>query len=157
MIKKLLVAASCALMLAASLAQAQPSGSVQSIAPLTRDLGALQKLSAQGAATVNSADQSGFNMQAIVCVFRQSTVSGSPSSTFAIQGKDAASGQYYTILTSASFTTSTAANPIAIGLGLPNVSNSSQGFPIPRTWRTSVTVGGSSTPTSTSTVGCSVQ
>lgn len=136
-------------------AVAQSAGQVQMIAPLTRDIGAIVTLTAAGAGTTNSLDQSGFNVTRIVCVFRQSATGGTPSSTFAIQNKDAASGQYYTLLTSAAITANSV-NPIYVGADLPNVANVSQGLPIARTWRVTTTVGGT-TPAVTATIGCSLQ
>lgn len=138
------------------LALAQSSGQINSITPMTRDLGALQTLTAAGAATTTSADQTGFNVSRVICVFRQASFTGTPSTTFKIQNKDAASGQYYDLIQSAAITSSTTATPIAAGGGLPVTTNVSSALPVARTWRTSVTVGGTS-PGVTATVGCSVQ
>ena len=143
-------------------AYSQAAGAIESIYPLTRDLGARITLTAQGAAPntpVVSADQNGFNVSRVVCVFNQTTYTGSPSVTFAIQNKDKVSGNYYTLVTSAA--TTTALNTpvyVAAGADLPNSSNLTQGAPIAQTWRVIATAGtGSSTPVSTGTVGCSVQ
>lgn len=141
---------------ASAFAVAQPSGSFQALTPITRDLGALTTLTAGTAATTNSADQNGYNVSRVICVFRQSTYQNSPSTTFKIQNKDAASGQYYDLVTSAAVTTSTSASAIAAGAGVATASNVSIGLPIAKTWRTSVTVGGT-TPVVTGTIGCSVQ
>lgn len=147
---------STALLAFALPALSQPSAAVQSINPLSRDLpAALVTLTAQGAGTVNSADQTGYNVSRITCVFRESVSGGTPSSTFAIQGKDAASGQYYTMLTSAAITTNSV-NPIYAGAGVTTTANVSAGLPIPRVWRVTTTVGGT-TPAVTATIGCSVQ
>lgn len=128
------------------------------------DLGPLITLTSQGAATVNSPDQTititgqGTNAAGVspgvVCVLNQASHTGSPSSTFSIQGKDAASGKYYTILTSAATTSDNMPNAIAVGRGVATVANVSAGFPLPPTWRVSVTVGGTSTPVITGTLGC---
>lgn len=143
----------------ASPAFAQSSGQVQVVGPLTRDLGAVQTFTAQGAATVNSADQSGFNVSRVVCVFRQSTFTGTPSVTFKIQNKDAKSGQYYDLITSSAITTSTSPSAISAGAGLTTAANVSNGnLPIAAKWRTStVFATGTGTPLVTGTVGCSVQ
>lgn len=132
----------------------QPSGAVQTIAPLTRDLPVLSTLTAQGAATVNSADQSGFNVSRITCVFRVASQSGTPSTVLTIQGKDTASGQYYTLLTGAAVT-AVSVNPYFVGPGVQTTANVSAGLPIPRFWRTSAVVGGT-TPSITGTIACSV-
>src|SRR4051812_22207701 len=97
-------AALIALMAVAVLAlpvQAQQAGAINSVNPMTRELGLLKTLTAQGAATLTTADQSGFNVSRVVCVFNQSAHTGTPSTTVTIQNKDAASGLYYTVLTSA--------------------------------------------------------
>lgn len=148
---------SLAALLAFSLpAFSQPSAAVQSINPLSRDLpAALVTLTAAGASTVNSSDQTGFNVSRITCVFRQSATGGTPSTTFAIQGKDFVSAQYYTILTSAAITANSV-NPIYAGAGVATAANVGAGIPIPRIWRVTTTVGGT-TPAVTATIGCSVQ
>lgn len=136
-------------------ASGQAAGQVQVVGPLTRDNGAIQTLTAQGAATLNSADQSGFNVTRVICVFRQSATGGTPSTTFSIQNKDAASGQYYSIITSAAITANSV-NFITAGGDVTTTTNVGAGVPIARTWRTSTTVGGT-TPAVTATIGCSVQ
>lgn len=148
------VTVAIALALAAP-AFSQPSGQVQSISPLTRDTGSIKTLTAQGAATVTTADQNGFNVSRVVCVFRQSTHTGTPATTFKIQNKDAASGQYYDLVTSANIS-GVSVNFLSAGAGLPTTTNVSTGVPIAKTWRVSATVGGT-TPAVTATIGCSVQ
>lgn len=136
------------------------SGALQSIYPLTRDTAALSTFTARTAATVNSADQSGFNVTRVICAFNQSSYTGAPSTTFSIQNKDAASGKYYTLVTSAAITSATTLNvpiPLAVGGSVISSANLSAGIPIARTWRVSTTVAGTSTPTIWGTVGCSVQ
>src|SRR5438477_11534981 len=58
-------------------------------------------LTSQGAGTVNSADQSGFGVKNVLCVMSQSSHTGTPSTTFTIQNKDAGSGLYSSLVTSA--------------------------------------------------------
>lgn len=148
--------AAAVLSVGAGFAIAQPSGQVQSINPLTRDLGSLRTMTAQGAATVTTADQNGFNVSRVICVFRQSTNVGTPSTTFSIQNKDAASGQYYSILTSAAVTTGVSTNFIAAGAGIVDSANVRASVPIAKTWRVSATIAGA-TASVTGTIGCSVQ
>lgn len=138
---------------------AQPTAAIQAQTPLTRDIGNIRTLTATGASTVTSADQTGFNASRVSCVYNQTTSTGAPSTTFSIQNKDAASGNYYTLITSAAvvITNATVTSPIHVGAGVVATTNVSAGVPIARTWRVSVTVAGSSTPTVTGTVGCSVQ
>jgi hypothetical protein len=139
---------------------AQSSGAIQAQSPMTRDIGALQTHSARVAGTTSSSDQSGFNVSRVVCVFNQTTYTGNPSTTFLIQNKDAASGLYYTLITSAAITSATGVNTpqyITAGGGAATTANVSANVPIARTWRTRTVVAGSSTPIVTGTVGCSVQ
>lgn len=139
-------------------APAQTSATTNSVAPLTRDPGALITNTARAASTANSADQSGFGVSRVVCVFNQSTYTGAPSTTFAIQNKDAASGLYYTLITSAAVTTAVnTPSAISAGSGVPTTTNVSANIPVARTWRVTETIGGTSTPTVTGTVGCSIQ
>lgn len=156
-----ILVAGLTLALAASAALAQiASGAVQVIAPMTRDLGALQTHTARAAGTTNASDQSGFNVSRLVCVFNQSSYTGNPSTTFSIQNKDSASGQYYTLVTSAAVTSATGLNApvtLAAGAGVNASANAASNLPIARNWRTSTTVAGSATPMLWGTVGCSVQ
>lgn len=138
-------------------AQAQSSGQLQVVGPLTRDLGAIRTFTAQGAATVTSSDQNGFNVSRVTCVFNQASHTGSPSTTFSIQNKDAASGGYVTLITSAAITADTTPGAIHAGAGVATTANIGAGVPIAKTWRVSATVGGSATPVVTGTIGCSVQ
>ena len=135
---------------------AQVGGAVQAITPLTRDLGKLVTLTAAGAGTTNSADQSGYNVSRIVCVFNQSAHTGTPSTTFTVQGKDAASGLYYTLLTSAAITADATPTAVHVGAGIASAANTGAGVMIPRFWRVSTTVGGT-TPGVTATIDCVAQ
>lgn len=156
LLKNFVVAAiALAAILSGSAAFGQAAGQVQVIAPLTRDIGAIQTLTAQAAGTLSSADQSGFNVTRVICVYRQSSHTGTPSVTFSFQNKDAVSGTYYTVLTSAAITTDST-NAITYGADLTPAANTVGSFPVARTWRTQVVVGGT-TPVVTATVGCSLQ
>lgn len=155
--KKISVILLAVLAVSAASALAQPSSAVQVIAPLTRDLGALKTLTAQGAATVTSADQTAYNVSRVVCVLNQASHTGTPSTTFKIQNKDAASGAYYDLITSAATTADATPNFISAGAGVVTTANVGAGVPLAKTWRISATVGGSATPVITGTIGCSVQ
>lgn len=137
---------------------AQPAGAVQTVGPLTRDIGAAITFAATVPSTVNSPDKSGFNVSRIVCAMRQTSQVGSTSTTFAIQGKDAASGTYYTLLTSAAYTTASLNNtsPIALGAGLTDSANVRIAMPVPATWRVQAVITGG-TQVGAGTIGCSVQ
>lgn len=139
-------------------ASAQPAAAVQVVGPLTRDLSTLNTFTARTATTVNSADQNGYNVSRVICAFNQSSYTGAPSTTFSIQNKDAASGSYYTLVTSAAIATSTT-TPVflAAGAGVTTTANVGAGYPIAKAWRVTTTVAGTSTPMVWGTVGCSVQ
>jgi len=137
------------------LAQAQSSGSVQAQNPLTRDIGAILTFATQVAATVNSADQSGFNVSRVTCVLNQSAEVGTMSTTFKIQNKDAASGTYYDLITSAATTVNATPNAVTAGAGVATTTNVSANLPIARTWRVQAIVTG--TTSMSGTIGCSLQ
>lgn len=156
MIKRLGLALAAALAVAvAAPSFGQPAGAFQAVTPLTRDLGNIRSLTAATANTYVSQDQSGYNISRVTCVLNAASKVGTPSYTFKIQGKDAASGLYYDLLTSASLTNTATANPISVGAGLTDSANVSIARPIPATWRVSATVTG--TTSVTGTIGCSVQ
>lgn len=119
------------------------------------DTAALITLSAAGAGTTNSADQTNYNSRGANCAFNQSAHTGTPSTTFSIQVKDIASGLYVTMLTSAAITADATPTMLTVSAGTPNTANVSDGRPLSRTWRVSATVGGT-TPAVTATIGCSV-
>lgn len=137
-------------------AKAQPAGAIQSIYPLTRDLGALITFSSQGAATLVSADQSGYNVSRVTCVYKATAQSGTPSTTINLQNKDRASGSYYTLISSAAITNSTTTG-LTAGAGVASTANVSAALPLAANWRVTATFAGTSTPLSTGTVGCTVQ
>lgn len=137
-------------------AQAQQAGAINSVTPMTRELGVLKTLTAQTAATLTTADQTGFNVSRLVCVFNMSAHTGTPSTTFTIQNKDAASGLYYTVLTSGAIVADATPTPLSVGAGITTTANVSAGLPLARVWRVSITVAGTS-PVVTGTLGCSVQ
>jgi hypothetical protein len=118
------------------------------------DTNALITLTAQGAGTVNSADQTNLDDRGVNCIFNQSSHGGTPSSTFSIQIKDGASGQYVTIITSGAITTDNAPAALSVYAGGATTANVSDGRPLSRTWRLTTTVGGT-TPSVTATIGCS--
>lgn len=140
---------------------AQAAGTIQSQNPMTRDVGVgttgkiLNVTTLATGTSAVSADQSGFNVSRIICIFNQSTHASSPSTTISIHNKDAATGTYYTLLTSAAITADNAPTGIAAGAGLLSQTNLAVGMPLARTWRIILNVTG--TGSTTGTVGCSVQ
>jgi hypothetical protein len=147
-----------ALAFTCSMAQAQVSDSVQAVTPMTRNLPTqITRSAAIATATANGADQTGYNVSRVVCAFNLTTATLDPSVTFSIQNKDATSGNYYTLVTSAAITSASAGTPVplAAGAGVATTANVGAGVPLARTWRVIQTGGG--TGTITNTIGCSVQ
>lgn len=81
------------------------------------------------------------------------TAVGTGSVTLTIQGKDAVSGKYYTLLAGAAVTTNST-NVYEVYPGVTAVANVSASTALPRTWRVSVTANNAN-PT-TYTVGASI-
>jgi len=125
--------------------------------PEAIDLGALSTFASQAAATVTTSDYTNVLNRGVYCSFYQSGYTGLPSTTYSIQAKDAASGQYISLLTSAAITSANT-TPVTLTVfpGAPATSNVSANAQLPATWRISTTVGGTSTPIVSGTVGCQV-
>lgn len=122
---------------------------------LNVDTGALVTLTAAGAGTTNSADQINTSGRGVVVVANISASSGTIAVTVAVQGKDTASGQYYSLLTSAS-QTGTGTTVLTVYPGATPATNTAVSLPLPRTWRVQVVSGTGVTPSVTMTVGASV-
>lgn len=115
------------------------------------DSAGLVTLSAAGASTVNGADQTNYNGRGAQIVV-DITVATAMTLTINIQGKDAISGKYYTILSSAAFAT-VSTNQLTVYPGSAVTANVSIPMPLPRIWRIQAVVTGTSV---TATVGASV-
>jgi hypothetical protein len=113
----------------------------------------LATISAQAAGTVTSADQTNYNGHGVQLGINITALGAATTVTVTIQGKDAVSGTYYTILASAALAT-TGFTRLSVFPGLGVSTNSSANDVLPRTWRVSVVVGGSNT--ATATIGASV-
>jgi hypothetical protein len=87
--------------------------------------------------TVSSADQTNYNGEAVDVVL-DVTNAGTGSVTLTIEGKDAVSGKYYTLLAGAAVTTNST-NVYRVGPGLTAAANSAANYRVPRTWRVTVT------------------
>lgn len=129
-------------------------------APYNVDLGALITNTLRTAGDVTTAAQNNTNWRGVVCTMVQTAVSGSPSTTFSIQGYDAATASYNTLATSSAVTTDTGANKYTVwispGLIAADVPTNGVGKSthLPRTWRLSQTVGGTAGPAMTGKIGC---
>lgn len=77
-----------------------------------------------------------------------------PTLVVTIQGKDPASGKYFTILASASLN-ATGTTVLTVYPGSATTANVSSAMPLPRTWRVSWTIAGT-TPAVTATIGASL-
>ncbi len=118
------------------------------------DTGALITHTAASAG-VNGTDQTNINGRGIKIVIDITAITGtSPTLTVTLQGKDTASGKYYTILASAALT-SVATTVIEVYPGLTASANTVANSTLPKTWRVISTIGGT-TPAVTATVGASV-
>jgi hypothetical protein len=118
------------------------------------DTAALVTASAASAGTT-SADQVNFNAVCAIVGVNITTMTGTaPTLTVTVQGKDAASGVYYTLLASAALS-ATGFTPLTVCPGSAATANTVSQLPLPRTWRISTVIGGT-TPAVTYTVGASV-
>lgn len=118
------------------------------------DTGALITHSAASAG-VNGADQNNMGARGIKLVVDITAITGtSPTLTVTLQGKDTASGKYYTILASAALS-AVATTVLEVFPGAAVSANVSANSQLPRTWRVITTIGGTG-PSVTATVGASV-
>lgn len=122
------------------------------------DTAALITLTGAGAGTTNSADQTNYNGKGAQVVANITVNSGTVSLVVNVQGKDIASGQYYTICTTTTPITATGVVDLSIypGAGTPISGNYDCSTPLPRTWRVQTVNGTGVTPSVTATVGASV-
>ena len=93
--------------------------------------------SAARTATLQSADQTNYNGRGLHVVL-DVTTAGTGSITLTIQGKDALSGKYYTLLAGVAVTTAVT-NVYKVFPGAPATANVSANDLLPRTWRIDVT------------------
>jgi hypothetical protein len=104
-----------------------------------------------------SADQANVNGRGVIVVLNISTINvggmGNGSVTLTIQGKDSASGQYYTLLAGAPVST-TGTFVYTIYPDIPPVPNVAAQSPLPATWRVKVSPGNANSVSYT--VGASV-
>ena len=112
-------------------------------------------VTATGATTTQTgADQTNINGRGLIVVLDMTVnAGGSGSVTLTIQGKDAASGKYYTLLAGAAVV-SVVTNVYTVYPGAPVTTNVSANAPLPRTWRVLATANNANA--TTYTVGASV-
>lgn len=124
-----------------------------SSAAVVRDLGALVTHTAASAG-VNGADQLNFKARGVKIVVDITALAGtSPTLTVTLQGKDIASGKYYTILASAALA-AVGTTVLTVYPSAATAANVSANDYLPANWRVITTIGGG-TPAVTATVSAS--
>lgn len=104
---------------------------------------------------VSSADQEEFGGKGLHLVIDVTGITGTtPTLTVTIEGKDATSGKYYTILSSAALTAA-GTTVLRVYPGLVAAANLTANDVLPRVWRVSTTIAGT-TPAVTATIGASL-
>ncbi len=96
--------------------------------------------SAARTATASSADQTNYNGRGAHIVINVTAVTSTPSVVFTVEGKDALSSAYYTILTSAAIT-GTGTTALTVYPGATAAANVAVSQILPRTWRVTATHG----------------
>lgn len=119
------------------------------------DTGALITHVAAAAGTTNGADQVNVNASGLHVVVSITAITGTtPTLTVFIEGKDTASGIYYTLLSTAALS-GTGTTVLRVYPGLSAVGGSVANDVLPRTWRVRTTIAGT-TPAVTATIGASL-
>ena len=113
---------------------------------MAQDLGAVLT-GAAATASQNTADYPNGAFRGIKAVLDMTTV-GTGSVTLTIQGKDAASGKYYTLLAGAAVVTNST-NVYTVFPGAPATANVSANDQLPKTWRVLVTANNANATTYT--------
>lgn len=104
------------------------------------------------ASSTNSADLQNPNCRGVVVFVDLTAGSGtSPTLTVTIQGKDPASGKYYTLLASSALAV-TSSTQLTVYPGVTASANVSASMVVPSQWRISTAIGGSNTPLVTGTI-----
>lgn len=109
--------------------------------------------SAARTATLQSSDQTNYNGRGLHLVIDVTAASATPSVVFTIQGKDAVSGKYYTVLASSAIT-GTGTTVLKVYPGITAAANASASDLLPRVWRVDATH--ADTDSITYSVGASV-
>lgn len=107
---------------------------------------------------VNSGDQTNETGRGLQVVVRNTAGTGtSPTVTVTIQGKDPASGEYYTLLASTAIAAGTpATTTLTVYPGIAVAANASANTILPTAWRVITAIGGTDTPTVTATISAHV-
>ena len=131
-----------------------PNGRLCDLNAPNTDTGALITHTAASAG-VNGSDQINNSANGITLVIDITAITGTtPTLTVTIQGKDTASGKYYTLLASSALN-ATGTTVLRVFPGSAVSANVSANAQLPRTWRVITTIGGT-TPAVTATIGASL-
>lgn len=126
--------------------------------PYNTDMGAVLTNTLRTAGSAQSTQQTNLANLGIVCTYLQTAVSGTPSVIFSIQGFDAATNSYLTYASTAAITGTTVPGAIMVYPGSVATSVPTgmvvAGLHLPLKWRLSQTIGGTSGPASTGSIGC---
>lgn len=123
-----------------------PAGNAASVALVT--------LAASGVSG-NSADQVNINKDGVLLVVDITALGGTvPTLTVIVEAKDAASGKYVALLTSAALA-AVATTKLVVYPGVAAAANLSASDCLPRDWRVRYVIGGT-TPTVTATIGAAL-
>ncbi len=115
----------------------------------------LLTMTAQLAATLHSADQTNCSVRGGIFIVDLTTMT-TATVTVTIEGKDAASGKYYTLLAGAA-QTGTGTIEMVVYPGVVVAANTAANSPLPLTWRVTVVVANNAgTAHVTGTIGGSV-
>lgn len=112
------------------------------------DTGALVTLVNAAGSTTNSADQVNYNGRGLQVAINLTAIGATTTLTITVQGKDTASGQYYTLLASAAISAA-GFTTLTVYPGLTAAANSVANQVLPRTWRVTAQVSGSNTASAT--------
>ena len=96
--------------------------------------------SAARTASNDTADQTNYNGRGVHIVIDVTAIAATPSVVFTVQGKDALSGKYYTLLASAAIV-GTGTTVLRIFPGATAAANLTANDILPRTWRVSIAHG----------------
>ena len=116
------------------------SGDGNSLEQWRANINATILASAARTGTTASADQTNYNGRGLHLVIDVTSITDTPSITVTIQGKDALSGQYYTILASAAIST-VSSTVLRVYPALTAAANATANDILPRTWRVNVVHG----------------
>lgn len=130
------------------------SGRMSSSNNATQNVAAALITHAAAAAGVNSADQANSSARGVKVVVDITAITGTPTLTVTLQGKDPISGKYYTLLASAALS-AVGTTVLTVYPGLTAAANLTANDVLPATWRVITAIGGT-TPAVTATIAATL-